>query len=82
MVPRMKRGRLELSNVEEVQTPGQLAELYLGELAELVEQGEISADFARRVTDDLFEPAQPGQARKLRPSVWRSYVAQLTGDFS
>jgi polyhydroxyalkanoate synthesis regulator phasin len=78
----MKRGGFELSNVEGVETPDRLGELYLDELDELVGQGEISTDFARRVTDDLFEPPEPGQARKLRPSVWRLYVAQLTGDFS
>lgn len=78
----MKRGGFELPNIEGVETPGQLGELYLHELEELVEQGEISADFARRVTDDLFEPTEPGQARKIRQSIWRSYVAQRTGDFS
>jgi hypothetical protein len=59
-----------------------LSERYQRELLELVEQGEISASFAKRVMEDLFIPEEAGGTRRLRPSVWRAYIAELTGDFS
>jgi len=59
-----------------------LGERYRRELRELVDQGEISAAFARRVMDDLFMTGESGQPPRLRPSVWSAYLAELTGDFS
>jgi hypothetical protein len=82
MMRDVTRNKFQLKNVEGIETPRQLGERYRQELSELVGLGEISPDFARRVMDDLFAPAEPGQARQLRPSVWRAHVAQLTGDFS
>lgn len=67
---------------QEIETPGQLAERWSRDLRELVHQGEISASFARRVMDDMFLPDEEGQPPRLRLSVWRKYVAGLTGDHS
>jgi polyhydroxyalkanoate synthesis regulator phasin len=76
------RNRLQAPNARRIETPRQLGERYRQELADLVKQGEITPGFARQVMDDLFTPAEPGQAPELRPFVWRRYVAQLTRDFS
>lgn len=67
---------------EEIETPRQLAERYSRELRELVDQGEISPSFARRVRDDMFVAGEEGQPPRLRWSVWRNYVAAATGDHS
>jgi hypothetical protein len=67
---------------EGVETPWQLGEGYQRELCGLVDQGEISPSFARRVMDDLFIAGESVQPPRLRPSVWSFYVAELTGDFS
>jgi hypothetical protein len=59
---------------EAVQSPQQLGEQYLRELRELLDEGEISAAFAQRVRDDLFETGGPDQLPALKWSVWCSYV--------
>jgi polyhydroxyalkanoate synthesis regulator phasin len=48
------------------------------ELIELLEQGEISNEFARRVIDDLFIQSEPGEAPALRPAVWSAYVESMS----
>lgn len=63
-------------HAQSLETPEELAALYWRELQELVEQGEISPSFARRVKADLF---LPGDAPELRPGVWRAYVDEGTG---
>ena len=57
-----------------IETPRQLGERYRRELRELVDDGEISESVARRIMDDLFEPAPAGEAPTLRWSVWSAYV--------
>jgi len=78
----VKRNKEQLREPDGIETPRQLGERYRRELRELVEQGEISPSFARRVMDDIFAPSEPGESRRLRNSVWRRYVAERTGDFS
>lgn len=56
--------------------PDELAKQFLNELTELVEGGEISADFAQRVIDDLFEPVTAGRAQRLQAWVWRAYFEE------
>lgn len=63
----------------DMETPRQLAARYWSELLDLVEEGEISPAFARRVRDDLFVSAEPDQEPVLRPHVWRAYVTGFTG---
>jgi hypothetical protein len=59
---------------EPVETPRQLGERYSRELQELVDDGEISRSVAKRIMDDLFEPATPGEPPTVRWSVWHAYV--------
>ena len=61
-------------NGQSIETPHQLAERYRQELRELVDDGEISAAVAERVTDDLFEAATAGEPPTVRWSVWCAYV--------
>jgi len=56
----------------------QLGERYRRELQELVDSGEIGAPAARRILDDLFEPAVRGEPRQLRWRVWKVYVEELS----
>ena len=62
------------SSNENLETPRELGERYRRELRELVDDGEISASVAKRILDDLFEPAAAGEPRTLRWSVWSTYV--------
>ena len=59
---------------EPLETPRELGERYQRELREMVGDGEISSDLARRIRDDLFEPTAPGEPPALRWSVWCAYV--------
>jgi hypothetical protein len=77
----VKRGK-DVAADEGIESPGQLAERFRRELFELVNHGEISPTFAERVMDDLFVPGKAGEPPHLRWSVWRAYVAELTGDHS
>jgi hypothetical protein len=56
-----------------------LSARYMGSLRELVDDGHISPSAAQTVIDDLFEPEQPGIARRLRLAVWRADVQERTG---
>lgn len=59
-----------------IETPQVLARRYWTELAELVDQGEISAALADRVRDDMFEAGSTEAVPRLRDSIWRSYLAE------
>lgn len=71
-----------MSEEQQVETPEALGERYWRELADLVEQGEISSALAKRIRDDMFERGAPGQPPRLRQSYWRIYLKQLIGDYS
>lgn len=77
--PNVRRKRDKIAHEALVETPSQLAERLRNELRELVDLGEISPDFARRVMDDLLEPAAAGRRISLRPNVWRRYVEDFAG---
>jgi hypothetical protein len=64
------------SSNENLETPRELGERYRRERRELVDDGEISASVAKRILDDLFEPAAAGEPRTLRWSVWSAYVEE------
>lgn len=49
---------------------------YMGELRELLDDGEISLSVAQRVIDDMFEPLQPGAPPRVRMEVWQAYVRE------
>lgn len=55
-----------------------LSRRYLRELSELVDDRQITTSAARQVIDDLFEPAEPGQPRRLRAAVWQAHVEDRT----
>ncbi len=59
---------------QSIETPRQLAARYRKELRELVDDGEISAEVAQRIMDDLFETSASGEPPTLRWSVWSTYV--------
>ena len=52
-----------------------LSRRYLRELSELVDDRQITTSAARQVIDDLFEPAEPSQPRRLRAAVWQAPIA-------
>jgi hypothetical protein len=58
---------------EVIENPRQLGERYLQELRDLVDEGKITAAFAQRVVDDLFDAGEAGQM-VLKWSVWCSYI--------
>lgn len=64
------------SGNNDLETPRQLGERYERELREMVEDGEISPDLARRIMGDLFEPAAAGEPRSLRWFIWNAHVEE------
>jgi len=58
---------------------GDLSGRYMRELAELIDDRQISAAVAQQVIEDLFEPQAPGPARRVRLGVWRAYLKDRTG---
>ena len=61
---------------ETIEGPRQLGDRYWSELCDLVNQGEISPEFANRITDDLFEPAEKGEQPQLKWSSWCRYIEE------
>lgn len=61
-----------------LESRSELSRRYLGELCELVGDGQISRALAQRVIDDLFEPKLGYNLRQVRLSVWRSYCEDRT----
>jgi len=55
---------------------GELSDLYLQELAELVSSGELGRAAAREIMNDLFDPGEPGRPRLVSEETWRSYVEE------
>jgi len=62
-----------------VESRRELSARYLRELDELVDDRQISRSDAKKVVEDLFEPGEPGSARRVRLAVWRSYLTERTG---
>jgi hypothetical protein len=58
---------------EAIENPRQLGERYLRELRDLVDEGKITAAFAERVVEDLFDAGEAGEM-VLKWSVWCSYI--------
>ena len=58
---------------EVIENPRQLGDRYLQELRDLVDEGKITAAFAQRVVEDLFDAGEAGQLL-LKSSVWCSFV--------
>ena len=69
--------RRPLSQEAPIETPQELGERFGRELCELVDHGEITKHFAERISNDLFEPANSRQSRRLRWSVWCEYIKSL-----
>jgi glycyl-tRNA synthetase alpha subunit len=60
---------------EAIENPEQLGERYLQELRDLVDERQITAAFAQRVVEDLFDAGEAGQM-VLKWSVWCSYIEE------
>ena len=60
---------------EAIENPRQLGERYLQELRDLVDEGKITAAFAQRVVEDLFDAGEAGQLL-LKWSVWCSFIEE------
>lgn len=44
---------------------------YWRDLNQLLDQGEITLDIAKRIEGDMFEPAFPGRHRRLNDRAWQ-----------
>ena len=64
-----------MSHNAAIENPQQLGDRYLRELRDLVDEGKITAAFAQRVVDDMFDAGDAGQPL-LKWSVWCSYVEE------
>lgn len=62
-----------------VESRRELSERYMRELSELIDDRQISRSDAERVVQDLFQQGEPGSAPRVRLEVWRSYLAERTG---
>ncbi len=60
---------------EAIETARQLGERYLQELRDLVDEGKITAAFAQRIVDDLFDAGEAGQM-VLKWSVWCAHIEE------
>ena len=47
---------------------------YWNELQDLLAQGELSLEVARKIEQDMFEPAIAGEPRNLNDASWQIYL--------
>jgi hypothetical protein len=63
-----------MANIRRIESRRELGDSYLLEMQELIDGGEIGSDVARRILEDMFEPALQGERPALKESAWRAYL--------
>lgn len=56
-------------------TRAEVSAKYWAELLQLLDEGEIDIDVARKIEGDLFEPEIAGQPRTVNEQAWKRYLA-------